>query len=79
MATILNCPICGKTPKIKHRNTDVVYHVVRITCRQLFGKLHEDAIAYGRTSDEAHRDAIYLWNARVKKYKEVNRNANANH
>lgn len=77
MATIMNCPVCGKSPKLKHRNTDIIYHVVNITCKPLFGKLHEEAIAYGRSSDEAHRDAIYLWNARVKAYEERKKNANA--
>ena len=78
MAAILSCPVCGKTPKIKHR--DSLYgHVVKISCGPFFGKLHEEALAYGAYSYIAYNDAINLWNARVKNYKEVTRNANANH
>ena len=77
MAIILECPVCGRAPKIKHKSK-IGEHVVQIMCRPLFGKLHEQALAYGSYEMGAYSDAINLWNARVKAYKEVNRNANAN-
>lgn len=78
MAAILSCPVCNKTPKVRHRDR-AGEHMVQIICKPFFGQLHESALAYGSYSNEAYRDAIQIWNARVKNYKEVNRNANANH
>lgn len=72
MAAILSCPVCGKTPKIKHYDR-LGEHVVKISCRPLFGKIHEEALAYGNYSHIAYNDAINLWNARVKNYKEAHK------
>lgn len=70
MAAILPCPVCGKTPKVKHRHT-LYENMVQIICKPLFCQQHESALAYGDTSHEAYRDAIQIWNGRVKHYKEA--------
>lgn len=76
MAEILQCPVCGRLPKIKHRN-HCGEHLVVIECRPLFGKFHEQALAYGSYSPEAYRDAIHIWNGRVKNYKETHKDDNS--
>ena len=70
MAAILPCPVCGKSPKVKHRDVPGE-HMVQIICKPLFSKLHESALAYGGYAQEAYRDAIQIWNGRVKHYKEA--------
>ena len=68
MAEILQCPVCGRLPKIKHHNHSGENLVV-IECRPLFGKFHEQALAYGMYRHDAYLDAIRIWNGRVKYYK----------
>ena len=77
MADVLQCPVCGRLPKIKCKEPWGAY-LVHITCKSLFGKVHEQALVYGVWRNDAYREAIDLWNARVRNYKEVNNNANAN-
>lgn len=72
MAAILSCPVCNRAPKIKHRD-QIGEHVVTIICKPLFGKLHEEALAYSTCAHYAYIDAIELWNARVKNYKEAHK------
>ena len=69
MAEILKCPVCGRVPKIKHYNNCYV-HVAMVRCKPLFSKTHEEAISYGHYGSDTCKDAIDLWNARVKAYKE---------
>ena len=70
MAVILPCPVCGKSPKIKRYNFGDE-HCVQIICKPLFRKQHESALSW---SSNAYENAVNLWDARVKNYKEVNRN-----
>lgn len=77
MAAIIPCPVCGRVPKIKHYDHSYA-SVVSVRCKPLFSKLHEEAIAYGQWPTSTYKEAIDLWNARVRNYKEVNNNANAN-
>ena len=76
MAEILQCPVCGRLPKIKHRS-HCGEHLVVIECKPLFGKFHEQALAYGLYSPAAYIEAIRIWNGRVKYYEERHKNANA--
>lgn len=78
MAVILECPVCGKSPKIKARDRFGEPTFVTVICKSLFGTVHEEALAYDSCATFAYRDAINLWNARVKTYKEVHNNANPN-
>jgi hypothetical protein len=73
MAAILNCPVCGKTPRVKHRDRPGE-HMVQVICKPLFGQLHESALAYSSYETEAYRDAIQIWNGRVKHYEEAHKN-----
>ena len=73
MAAILECPVCGRLPKIKCHDR-CGEHMVQIVCKPLFGQLHESALAYGSYREEAYRDAIQIWNGRVKHYKEMHKN-----
>jgi hypothetical protein len=70
MAEILECPVCGKLPKVKHRDR-YGEHMVQIICKPLFSKFHESALAYGVYAPEAYLSAIQIWNGRVKHYKEA--------
>ena len=72
MSVILPCPVCGRSPKIKHYS-NVSEHIVRIVCKLLFKELHESALAYGMIESIAYEDAINLWNARVRRYQEANK------
>ena len=72
MSIVLECPVCGREPKMKHKDKHGEY-IVYIACRPLFGKLHEQALAYGSYEMAAYKDAIHLWNARVRAYKERQR------
>lgn len=77
MAAILSCPVCGKIPKVKRRS-NLYENMVQIVCKPLFCQPHESALAYGRYTEEAYRDAIQIWNGRVKHYEEAHKNANTN-
>lgn len=70
MAGVLQCPVCGRLPKIKHKET-WSGHCVHITCKSLFGKVHEQLLVYSSWADNAYNEAIDLWNGRVKHYKEA--------
>ena len=69
MAAILQCPVCGRLPKIKCKDTTSGY-CVHITCKSLFGKVHEQALVYNTFRDSTYKEAFDLWNTRVKYYKE---------
>ena len=70
MAFISPCPVCGRLPKVKHRDR-LGQHLVLIECRPWVSKFHEQALAYGSYSSEAYKEAIHIWNGRVKHYQEA--------
>ena len=62
---LLNCPICGKQPKIKR---DYAYESMSygawctIQCKPLFHKQHLKAESGKSTWERAYKEAVSRWN-----------------
>lgn len=74
MFELAPCPVCGKRPKIRFKNTvspGIFPNYIRIRCKPFMEKPHVEVVAYVGTEMLYRTDfdkAAIKWNSEVKTY-----------